>query len=293
MTRLKLKGAVAILAIGFAAFSTPAFAQVTTDDVDAQAYLERIHNNDIKFRDEKTEPHYKDQIKHYEAELKRLNALIDSYGYMKRTTSGGETNFAEEDQPHKEAFDALDISKAGRTAVAEATKGKSEEFGIQIDGFDDDGVLGTGLGASGAPAKFRKAIGLQTPKKLYPADNSTFAANLHRLYSSLYVANTVAGEANKSRDKRYEVYDVLFEQAEKSKDLQTELRIQNAILIENGRNLALLIDLQTAQLNSQTAEMTASAVAAQRSEEMFGGGSSLGSSASSELLQALAFASGG
>jgi len=48
------------------------------------------------------------------------------------------------------------------------------------------------------------------------------------------------------------------------------MEINNALLIENGRNLALLINLQTAALNAQSVDLRDKAHAEQRLKSTFG-----------------------
>jgi len=301
MSILKLKTALAVTVIGVFSLSAPAFAQVTTDDVDAQRLLEQIRdyneeirdiNDEIKitsdeiktlqenakeFRDKTTKPHY-------EREIKKLNAMIDTFGYWQ---SKDTEDPVKEPELFKKAFDTITMSDDARKSILAAGEGKSNEFGIMFDGFDGDGLGGTNLGAS-TVAKFRKALGLQAPKEIYPTKNAgSHRENLTRMYSSLYLANTVANEAHNGRVQRLEIYDELIEQAKTTDDLQAELRLQNAILLENGRNLALLIDLQTAQLNAQTVDIASTARSKNIPESMFGNSTALGKAAFDTLVNSL------
>lgn len=276
MSFSKLKMVLAVSVLGMAAFSTPAFAQVTTDDRDSQKFLEHIRNDARDFRNDEIEPHYEDQIEHhetqvehYEREIKRLNSMIESLGYWKSTDN---SDPLKEENPSELAFDDVGRSTEARTAVQTAGNGTDpDEIGIVFTAFSGDASGGiTGLGG-GAPDEFRETLGLHKPTDLYPGENNVFASNLARKYSSVYLANSVAGESHKGRQGRLEVYTNLLTRAKAAGNLREELRVQNAILLENGRNLALLIDLQTAQLNAQTVELTNATVVSQLPREMFGG----------------------
>lgn len=300
MSILKLKKVLATTIMGLATISAPAFAQVTTDDRDAQGLLEQIrdtnredrdYNKDIrnearKFRDDHIEKHYEEQIKHHERQLKRLNAMIDSFGYWKIDGDKLKDDPKIEGEAKKDAFDILADSTKARDAVHAAGEGKSPEFGIIFDGFNKDGLGGTNFGAS-YPAKFRKALGLQAPSEIYGNDSGSHGENLTRLYSSLYMASTVANEAHNGRKERLKVYSDLLTKAKATDDLQTELRVQNAILLENGRNLALLIDLQTAQLNAETAQLASLARSKNVPESMFGASTDLGADVFEGLVSSL------
>jgi len=286
MSILKLKAALAVTIIGVVGLSSPAFAQVTTDDRDAQGLLEQIRdinreirdtNDEIKTLQENARDFRNDETKpHYEREVKRLNSMIESLGYWKSADNSDPTK---EDNPSEVAFDDLETSIDARTAVQTAGDGTdSNKVGIVFTAYSGaDGNLGGGIGAGGTapnPDQFREALGLHKPEVLYPGDNNVLASNLARQYSSVYLANSVAGESHKGREARLEVYTNLLTRAKAAGNLREELRVQNAILLENGRNLALLIDLQTAQLNAQTVEMTNATIESQLPREMFGGNDS-------------------
>lgn len=301
MSVSKLKIALITTVVGFAGFSSPAYAQITVEDRDANALLEQIRDQDKEeykdvkgFRDKEITDHYKSQIEHYDREIARLNATITSLGYY----SVNDKDAPQEKEGLKTPFEKLKPTKAARTAVQDATEGKSSEFGIMIDGFQATlsegggigGAIGGLTGGGGGPGAraFRKEYGLAAPEKLYP-ENEQLAKGVQRMYSSLYFAQTVAGEANKGRKERLKAYDDLLELAQDSKDLQTALRVQNAILLENGRNLALLIDLQTASLNAESMSVNQAASASNGTESMFGAGSGsvLGDAALLALVEAV------
>lgn len=294
MSVSKLKIALVTTVIGFVGFASPAYAQISVEDRDSNDLLEQIRDQDEEeyedakeFRDNDITDHYESQIEHYDREIKRLNAMIAALGYH---SVDGEDDPAEKDGT-EEPFDALEPTGDARTAVQAAADGDSTEFGIMIDGFEEgllDSVGLGGLGGGDGPSAFRAEFGLAAPDKLYP-ENEQLAKGVQRTYSSLYFAQTVAGEANKGRTERLEAYDNLLELAKSSKDLQTALRVQNAILLENGRNLALLIDLQTAALNATSVEVNQVASSTNETESMFGAGSGsiLGDAALLALVEAV------
>jgi len=294
MSISKFKTLLVASVIGCSGFAGQAYAQIAVDDRDAGVFLERIEENTKKeheaadkFRKDNTTDHYKSQIEHYDREIERLNALITSLGYY--SVEGDELK---EKKGSDTAFENLNTSTDSRTAVQNAAEGKSKEFGIMLDGFDSTfvekiPVLG-GLVSGSGPVAFRKEFGLTAPDVIY-AGNEQSQKSLSRKYSSLYFANTVAGESNVGRKERLKVYDDLITRAKEAGDIQEAIRVQNAILLENGRNLALLIDLQTAQLNSQTVNMMDSTADANAPAYMFGTGSRsiLGDRAFAELIKAI------
>jgi len=294
MSVSKFKTLLVAGVIGCSGIASQAYAQIAVDDRDAGVFLERIEENTKKeyeaadkFRKDNTTDHYKSQIEHYDREIARLNAVIESLGYY---SVDGEDDPTEVD-PSDAVFEALDESTAARQAVQAAAVGESSEFGIMIEGFNEslvEGVVPDGLVSGDGPEDFLQEFGLTAPNVIY-SGNEQSQKNLSRKYSSLYFANTVAGESNVGREQRLQVYDQLITQASDAGDLQEAIRVQNAILLENGRNLALLIDLQTAQLNSQTVNMMESTADANAPGYMFGAGSGseLGDAAFAALIEAI------
>lgn len=285
MSNYKFKSLLVASVISCTGFADQAYGQISVEDRDAGVLLEDIRDDardayeaTDNFRDEDVRPHYESQIEHYDREIARLNAMIQSLGYY---SVDGESD------PSKRAgreaiFTPLDQTTNARVAVQAAAEGESTEFGIVIDGFDGGGGISGGSG----PSAFRTEFGLGAPSTIYE-DNEQSQKNLTRKYSSLYFANTVAGESNIGREGRLKVYNDLLEEAKSAEDLQATMRIQNAILLENGRNLALLIDLQTAQLNSQTVTMMESATNANAPGYMFGAGASLGDAVFAGIVEAI------
>jgi len=297
MSVSKFKTLLVASVIGCSGFASQSYAQISVEDRDAGVLLERIEENTKKeneaadkFRKEDTSEHYKSQIEHYDREIERLNALITSLGYF---SVDGENDPEEVTKDNEILSMVLEKSDGARDAVQEAAEGKSTQFGISVGEFNGSGLGagftdGLGDGSAAGPADFLAEFGLSSPDALYE-ENPQSQKSLARKYNSLYLANTVAGEANLGRTTRLEVYDELITKALEAKDVQTAMRVQNAILLENGKNLALLIDLETANLNAQSISILESVERDNAPGYLFGvgSGSFLGDAAFLALVEAV------
>ncbi|MEP1229521.1 MAG: hypothetical protein ABJG88_02480 [Litorimonas sp.] len=239
-----------LLVTGFvsAAFILPAVsaqAQIIVRDNDVEDAVEEAEREIVRvieehdrvrteFEDGKTSDYYTDAIE-------RLDAVIDAMSHIESETRDDAifTNLATQDE--------------ARTAILSISEGSGSTFGLASLTPD-----------SGNLNDYLKRYGYLKPEELYPTTdsngnpvttNSALRNQLIDEQKALYYADALVGEVDAARQARYDAYEELSQKASVSDDIHKALDINNALLIENGRNLALLIHLQTAQLNNQSAQL--------------------------------------
>ena len=90
------------------------------------------------------------------------------------------------------------------------------------------------------------------------------------MQQTLYAVDSMTGETRVAREERLRVYDELANKASSAQDMKASLEVNNALLLENGRNLALLIELQTTQLAADGVLLREKAKGRQKVAALFG-----------------------
>lgn len=171
--------------------------------------------------------------KYYEDAVERLDKIIDALSHV---DDPAETR-------DDEIFTNLDSQDEAREDILALSIGDGTKFGLA--GLPEGG---------GNIDTYLQRYGYLKPDELYP-DNAAQRNELIDEQKALYYADALIGEVDAARQARYDAYEQLAEKAKATEDVHKALDINNALLIENGRNLALLIHLQTAQLNNQSAQL--------------------------------------
>lgn len=240
--------------------------------------IDRVYdviNDDINKDSGKRVKHYQSQMDHYEAEIVRLNNLIRAISHV-----NVESIDAVEDTRGKIFALAEGDNVAYRKKVSDIRSGEGSgsenPLKMNLFGMDDDdeggGIkLGLQIDAStGGPVKrYRKAYGFAEPEKLYK-NNKSLQEHLEKLQAALYISEITVAELDSTRDKRLKAYDDLTKQAKDALTLAQSMEVNNAILLENGRNLAMLIEMQTIGLNAQASQLREASHARQSVTNTFG-----------------------
>ena len=222
------------------ATTLPAQAQIIVRDNDVEdavisaeeeivAAINDRHAERKAFEEDFTDDYYEDAIE-------RLNAVIDSLSIVAEE---------ERDATLFEGVDAEDQTLS-RTAILAVSEGLGTTFGLaSLPDTDVDNM-----------DAYLSRYGYLKPTEIYPEGTNLGLRNqLIDEQKALYYADALVGEIDSARQTRYDVYESLLLKAKNSDDVHEALDINNALLIENGRNLALLIHLQAAQLNTNTAQL--------------------------------------
>ena len=90
------------------------------------------------------------------------------------------------------------------------------------------------------------------------------------MHQTLYAVDSITGETRLAREDRLKVYTELAEMSAQAVDMKGALEVNNALLLENGRNLALLIELQTAQLAAESVHLRDKSQSRQNTASIFG-----------------------
>jgi len=235
----------AILLMGWV-YVPSANAQILTRDKDVEKIVEDIleetenaNEARTKFEDDKTDKYYKDAIE-------RLDSLIDALSNI------------DSEARDPEIFSALTNQSPVREKILAVSAGAGTTYGL--NSLPD--------GSANVEA-YLKRYGYLTPDQLYP-DNVAFNNQLSDEHKALYYSDAIIGEVDASRQARYDAYENLIVKASQSDDAHEALDINNALLIENGRNLALLIKLQTAQLSADTALLREQTRSRESTSNIFG-----------------------
>jgi len=277
---------VCLASASLVAIPISAHAQVIgVTDVAAERILQDIDDNTDtiedkletanKFATEKTEPYYKH-------ELARLDRMIELLGHYE-VSEDGKTLSASEKNRITELYKSRDGDLDNREAVSDASKGESEQFAIIVKSGDSGSPFSSKAGVTGGGPlqKYMTAHNFTVPEEIFK--DATKKIHIEKLYSALYMAEVTAGEVNEGRENRLEIYKDLSEKSKAAKDMRQALEINNAIQLENGRNLAMLINLETAQLNAQSVNLRQTAQTKQGKTDLFGS-NALGIAALSGIL---------
>lgn len=219
------------------ATTLPAQAQIIVRDNDVESAVEDAEEGIVEAINDRHQDRNDFEegatTEYYEDAIERLNAVIDSLSHV-----------AEEERDAT-IFESIDAQTDARAAVLQISEGNGTNFGLAS-------LAETG----GSIDTYLQRYGYLKPTEIYPSDESKGLR--HQLIDeqkALYYADALVGEVDAARQARYDVYEDLLAKARASQDAHEALDINNALLIENGRNLALLIHLQTAQLSTNTAQL--------------------------------------
>ena len=274
LSKLKIIPVTIITVLSLGIFSTSAHAQIGVKDDTSAGILRNIETNSNQFEDaykaefgaqvthrDLEDKHYTLQIEKYEAQIARLDAMITLFN--KNATVDTENKLIGDLKPNATIFNGNDTSKVAalntnRTSLA--TLRKNAESGFSASKSLDD---------------YRGNHGLKKVSSIY-SKNPRLSSGLQKLYDTAYNTEVTVNTVSKASEDRMTRYTELSDQAKASEDLKTSLDINNALLLENGRNLALLIDLQTAQLDSQVVQLRKETQAKNAAAKTFGESNELG-----------------
>ena len=237
---------------GLAALAPVAHAQVGVYDSRNEEELIEIKNRteDIKTNTNNIhEFQINDTRPHYEAELVRLNNMIRSLSHVTVDST------ADDSDKRSDIFAKIEANTADRTRISSVRDGGTSNYGIEI-------------GGSGVSSDYYSKYGWVAPSSIYT--DTGLRTQLEQLHNAMYFAEATAGEVDSTREARLNAYKELATLAEQSGNVKQSLELNNAILIENGRNLALLIEMQTAALNAKAAELRETAREQQAIADTFG-----------------------
>ena len=116
---------------------------------------------------------------------------------------------------------------------------------------------------------YHKTYRLIQPEDLHP-DNEELQKQVRDLHQALYAVDSITAITSKARKDRESTYDELAEMSAQAVDMKGALEINNALLLENGRNLAMIIDLQTAQLAAESVNLRDKVQSRQTIANVFG-----------------------
>jgi len=171
-----------------------------------------------KFETEKTAKHYTDAVE-------RLDKLINSLSHI------------DTDTKDTDLYSAMNTSNSGREKNNELTEDTST-FGIKLSSTGETEM-----------ADYLKRYGFFAADELY-SGNEALENRLKDSETALYYSAAIVRNTDNEKKNRFDAYADLATRAQNVQDVKSALEVNNALLIENGRNLALLIQLQTAQLNA-------------------------------------------
>lgn len=239
-----MSGAILIAAV---AYSTSASAQIVVADVGTPSVISAItttggtttsavnaqgssivsaintHNtNRGNFESGATSQFYDDS-------RERLDKLINSLSHV------------DTDSRDNDLYASLDSQNTAREAILGLSDANGSNYGLSA-------MPATG----GNIDTYLQRYAFLKPVELHPT-NMAAQNHITDIQKALYYSESMVGEADAARQARYDVYQELATKAKSTDDAQAALEVNNALLVENGRNLALLIHLQTAQLNSDSA----------------------------------------
>ena len=231
------------ITIGFLALAGNANAQFGNIVFDPTAHSREVRNF------VQTQTHYGSQISHYAEQIKKYEEQISQLEREYDSITG--IKFSQ-------LFD-LDVhGAASRVLLTNALEGKANEFG---------------LGLPDTPTKemkdYHKTYRLIQPEELHP-DNIELQKQVRDLHQALFTADSFTAIASEARKDRKSTYDELAELSAQAVDMKGALEVNNALLLENGRNLALLIDLQTAQLAAESVNLRDKVQSRQTIANVFG-----------------------
>lgn len=277
---LKTVMAAGTALMAMVALPQAAHAQVGVFDSRALDELIEIKDNTFATQedtDKIQDFHLDKTAKHYDAEIARLDAMIQMMSHRKVNSSGGIVDDAGgANDKRSDIFDKLATSNGKRQDIREIAGKRAADHGLivgQSGGFSLGNLVGNLLGGgSSVPAEMKdyyKTYGLIDPALIHKG-NDTQTLNLLQMHSAMFISDELVQNVAKEADNRHKVYEDLLVLAKQSKDIKTSLEVNNALLIENGRNLATLIDMQTIALNAQSAEMRMGAQQRQQTADLLG-----------------------
>jgi len=239
----KLFLAASLMLFGSMISIAPAEAQVLVRDVNTRSAVRSADSNITgavnsgntarnDFETQTIAPHYETEIEKYDAQIARLEHLIHSLSYHDPAAEPGGV-------PERDAdlYTAMAETNTERQNLIGLSNDESS-FGIELSSAEQSNIT-----------DFLKRYGFFPGDELYPG-NVVLQNLTNDTQSALYYADTLSRDANNSHATRFSVYEDLASRAQNTQDLRAAIEVNNALLIENGRNLALLIQLQTAQLNA-------------------------------------------
>ena len=235
----------------------PAHAQIIVEDRDVKdqveesgdeiiAAIEAANENRTDFEEGATTDYYADAIE-------RLDTLIDALSHVDMEERDAEI-FAELTNQDKAREDILAISTGVGSTFGLASISE-KDFEDEDDTSDINAYL--------------KRYGYLRPNQIFPL-NEAFRNQLIDEHKALYFSDALVGAVDSSREARHNAYQALIVKAAATDDAHHALDINNALLIENGRNLALLIQLQAAQLSADTALLRAQTRSRESVSNIFG-----------------------
>ena len=230
------------ITIGLCGLAGSAHAQIAV--IDWRAIIQDAQNF------AKTQTHYGSQISHYAEQIKKYEEQISQLEREYDSITG--IKFSQ-------LFD-LDVhGAASRVLLTNAIEGRAKKFGI--------------VGLPDTPTEemrdYHKTYRLIQPEDLHP-DNEELQKQVRELHEAVFLADSFTAIASEARKDRESTYDELAELSAQAVDMKGALEVNNALLLENGRNLALLIDLQTAQLAAESVNLRDKAQSRQNIASVFG-----------------------
>ena len=284
MARLTLRNALlGMVIVTIVPFAVPqeASAQVGVTDSKVLAELKAINTelDNIKAELDTFETYRDDvQTDRYDKMVTALSFTDGggSYGARSRTpeifTNGG-TQYATTQERLEKVYSG--DTKAFGVRLGGASDGGGSGGSEKLDlGGVLGGFFGGLLNSDGHTRKpgidgYREEYALLSADALYKS-NGAMQRHIDQLHQSIFLAEAMAGETALTRDQRLELYEKLQEQAAAAKDVNESMEVANAIMLENGRNLALLIDLETIRLNAEASSYRQAAQDAQQNARFFG-----------------------
>lgn len=270
MSISKLKIAFVTTALSLASFASPAYAQISVEDVDANSILREIQEEAKEEYDRFNDFRTDRTIPHYDAEIKRLDTMIKALSYY------NEEGVYEGDGRDLSHFDIVEGSDATRDRVTEILQDAIQPDGLTLEfesldtGSGTIDTIATAIFGESPPTAYLTEYGFLPPQNKHEEDGP-LQKKVAKLYSALFIADSMIGGLAETRIQRLEAYDNLREKAKATESVQQAIEVNNALLIENGRNLALLIDLQMVRLNAEAVALRDNATSKNKSEESFGG----------------------
>ena len=238
-----IKTFVSSLALGIGMFTLPSTAYAQFSVVDVAALKQRaLEELKTKAHFGSQIAHYAEQIKKYEEQISQLEKEFDSITGIKFSNIR-ESGIQGEDQ---------------RIRLWHALEGKGETFGLGLPDKQTKPML-----------KYHQTYRFLQPEELHP-ENEELQRQVRELHKTLYALDSVTGETTLGKKQRLEVYTELAEKSAAAVDIKGSLEVNNALLLENGRNLALLIELQTVQLAAESVNLREKAHSQQSVASVFG-----------------------
>lgn len=231
----------ALLSVGFLGISGNAQAQFQV--IDWRAIIQDSQNFQA------TQGHYGTQISHYAEQIKKYEQQIQELERSYNAITGIK---------FENILDLGIHGQAARIRLGNVTEGTAEVFGLGLPETPTEDMT-----------RYHRTYRLLQPEELYP-DNLELQRQTRDLHQTLFVVDGVTGATNKGRKERLEVYAGLAEMSAQAVDTKGALEVNNALLLENGRNLALLIELQTAQLAAESVKLKEKVQSQQSVASVFG-----------------------